>query len=238
MVTIPKALDRKVKRALLRARYGWITEENREILWMPIIMFGLYFAAFIYGMIYGFTRGFWFDSGFWFRYLLIACVCCIVTLLITYLREFIEGWPRYNDVLASFLPKCADESLLHELALHYPDGKVQLRAIEILSVRDNKLLVDIVQKSNSEWIRCVAFERITNETLRKNISTPELEEHMRLKKENMRLKEEERKRDAQELEWRHAGKCPKCGGEFDLPDPPYGGYFGGGVQCRSCGYKE
>ena len=37
--------------------------------------------------------------------------------------------------------------------------------------------------------------------------------------------------------WAEEGRCPVCGGEFDLPDPPYGGLFGNPLQCRSCGYR-
>ena len=88
----------------------------------------------------------------------IAGVCFAMPLIFGMGDEFIGGWPRYDDALAAVLPNCGDEPLLHELALHYPDEKVQRTAIA--SMQDQELLADFVRKCENTSLCCAAIERM------------------------------------------------------------------------------
>lgn len=168
MTTIPKALDRKVKKELPRARCRWTAMFIRENLW-PLLgcalgaLFSTWFCFyrifmfFMYrhdGEVYVSHPG-----AFW----TIAGVCFAMPLIFGMGDEFIGGWPRYDDALAAVLPNCGDEPLLHELALHYPDEKVQRTAIA--SMQDQKLLVDIARESKDVSLRLSAIECMRDDDL-------------------------------------------------------------------------
>ena len=170
MVTIPKALDRKIKRALLRDRCRWgMGKVPKMLLFLISIGFGTALIGLpIFAPIYnvfdalaGYPHRLRLDT-----YFPIATVCFAIVLLVAGLvsvgkEEIIGRWPRYNDALAAVLPNCRDEPLLHELALHYPDEKVQRTAIA--SMQDQELLADFVRKCENTSLCCAAVERMRDE---------------------------------------------------------------------------
>lgn len=267
MVTIPKALDRKVKRALLRARYGWVTGFIRENLWP---LFGCALVALL-----GAFPFYWIFASFQdlagnyrsFRpdvYWPIAGVCFAIPLIFGLGDEFIGGWPRYNDALTALLPNCGDEPLLHELALHYPDEKVQRTAIA--SMQDQELLADLVRKAKNTSLGCAAKLKTgaAGELLKTLIEMGELRRrkdalNQLLEYADMLTEQEKERilrvveRDAKVL-FEDKNGCPDCGHAvvyefhttgyyydgYNHSDPETGksesGYYA--YRCIGCGREE